>query len=283
MLKILSIKYGSISVLFLILGILSFSVHSRAKESDKNNLSNLPSKPRSEKEILELVSISDGKQTITLPLRVFIINDLQLEKREVKMKTWITPKEIADTILPEINRIWKPAGIQWELESIIVQPSAKLTNKAEHIQYIQNSVRTAKKQRFPERTIKIQELCGKQNQHPKIHNLYFFPYLGQTYQGFARMRGNTAYLGVWTDKYSKGKQPPKKALLTEPEPMQRGSLGRTAAHELGHNLGLIHPDKPTQKIFNRVMGGRKQGYQLTGEEIKIARSFALKRAKNITN
>ncbi len=36
--------------------------------------------------------------------------------------------------------------------------------------------------------------------------------------------GNQAVIGVWTDKPSRGKKPPVKTLLVEPEPMKVGSL-----------------------------------------------------------
>ena len=81
-------------------------------------------------------------------------------------------------------------------------------------------------------------------------------------------------VGVWTDKPSGGRQPPVKALLVEPEPMRVGSLARTIAHELGHNLGLAHPDKDEAGAVGRLMGGGKQGYGLTAAEIAIARATA---------
>jgi hypothetical protein len=63
--------------------------------------------------------------------------------------------------------------------------------------------------------------------------------------------------------------------------MKLGSLARTAAHELGHNLSLHHSDKNTQTELKRLMGGIDQGYRLVPEEIKQARSAALDRARKI--
>ncbi|MGJ8655200.1 MAG: hypothetical protein ACSHX6_02025 [Akkermansiaceae bacterium] len=271
------LKNTTISCLLIAFGFMTLSVFTSVKAT--------PTEPRTETQITKLTTISDDdQQLITLPLRIFIISDLELEKKGVKMTTWLTPEDIEKNIVPEINRIWKPAGIQWVIESIITQPAAETKNRQQDITYIQNSKREpkeAKVKHYPLRTNKIRALCGKENQHPLIHNLYFFPYLGQTYQGFAAMRGNYAIVGSYTDKHNRGLKPPEKALLTEPQPMKRGSIARTSAHELGHNLGLIHPDKPTQKQFHRIMGGKKQGYSLTPEEIKIARKIALARANKI--
>ena len=67
-----------------------------------------------------------------------------------------------------------------------------------------------------------------------------------------------------------------RTLLIEPEPMKVGSLARTIAHELGHNLGLSHPDRSEISPVGRLMGGAKQGYALTPEEIAKARAVARK-------
>ena len=273
------IKYNLIILLFASIAWLSLNASPLENAQPK-----APREPQKEQQIKKLVEVSDDQKNITLPLRIFIIKDLSLNKRGVTMTTWITPEQIEEIIIPEINRIWKPAGIQWVIESINIQNSVDLPTKQQHIEYVQNSVREpkdSKNRRFPDRTKKIKELCGDKNNHPRMQNLYFFPYVGQTYQGFANLRGNNAYLGVYSDKHTKGIKPPEKVLLIEKLPMKRGSLGRTAAHELGHNLGLEHPIKTSQKVFNRIMGGRKQGYNLTPEEITKARAIALKRAKKI--
>jgi hypothetical protein len=78
-------------------------------------------------------------------------------------------------------------------------------------------------------------------------------------------------LGQWTDKPSRGKRPPEKCLLVERGDFKQGSFSRTAAHELGHILGLKHPDAPP---LHRLMGGGNPGNELTDEEKALARKTA---------
>ena len=40
-------------------------------------------------------------------------------------------------------------------------------------------------------------------------------------------------------------------------------------------LGLSHPDKHTQSVFGRLMGGRRPGYTLTSDEITTALSSGM--------
>ena len=88
-------------------------------------------------------------------------------------------------------------------------------------------------------------------------------------------------VGVWTDKPSGASKPPQKFPPREELPFKTGSIARTCSHELGHILLLLHPDKVTQTKFNRLMGGRRDGYALTPEEIALSRRVALERAQSI--
>lgn len=91
----------------------------------------------------------------------------------------------------------------------------------------------------------------------------------------AEAGGNAAdrrnFIGQWSDKTSES---PEKFQLTETHPFKKGSLSRTVAHELGHILGLKHPDKTAQTEFDRLMGGKRPCYKLTTQEIETARQQA---------
>ncbi len=233
-------------------------------------------------DVSELTQIpEDPDGMIRLPLRVHVISGIELERGRTRMSTWITPEDIQGSVLAEINRIWKPAGIEWAIESIMEQPAVEVPNREEAITYIQNAKRDAAGKSDPKRMPLIHAFCDKDNRHPAMHNLYFFPYLGQTSQGNASMGGNFAVVGVWTDKPSRGLRPPEKFALKEEGPFKIGSIGRTCSHELGHNLGLGHPDPAKQTQFGLLMGGKNSGYDLTAEEIALARETAVGRAEKV--
>ena len=142
-----------------------------------------------------------------------------------------------------------------------------------------------------DRTQTIRSLLDPEHQHPTALNLFFFPYVGSTTQGFASLGGppsllinpdggNTAVVCIWTDKPTGGKKPPTKFQLVEKRgKFKIGSIARTCSHELGHNLTLTHPDKATQKAFDRLMGGKRHGYDITPTERE--RIIANGRAKAI--
>lgn len=224
---------------------------------------------------------------IQLPVRFHIVKDVEMEKKGVTMKMWLTPKDVEQTILPEINKIWLPAGIQWAVESIIIEGPGPIPDKEKALRYIAESNRET-----PDRTKRILSLLNQKNRHPVINNLYFVPFVGATSQGFALFGGGSALednsdggsrcvVGVWTDKPSGGIKPPQRFPLSEGMPYKIGSIARTCSHELGHNLLLQHPDKSTQTEFKRLMGGKRSGYDLTAEEILLARRVASGRAKTI--
>lgn len=235
-------------------------------------------------EVLELVKTpaeDEPEGLIQLPLRVHLISELEMEKKGKKMEVWVSPEDFEKKVLPEINRIWEPANIQWVIEEIFVTPVADLPNKDELVTYVENAVREDNQSNSSKRVPYIFQLCSDAPEHKSIQNLYIFPYIGETNQGFASMGGNKAVVAAWSDKSSRAQKAPEKLPLTERPPFKVGSIARTCGHELGHNLNLKHPDKKTQTEFNRLMGGNKPGYELIPEEIKTARKAALKRAEFI--
>ena len=220
-----------------------------------------------------------AETTITLPIRFHITQGANMTVKGQVMETWVQPADLTGPVLAEVNRIWKPAGIQFVVERAQVEALLKPAHFAELIQIVENSKRGEEEVAGSGRTAAIGKLLDPAQRHPSAMNVYLLPYIGATYQGYANLGGNQAVIGVWTDKASRAEKPPVKALLVEPEPMKVGSLARTIAHELGHNLGLVHPDKAEVSKVGRLMGGGKQGYALTEEEIAKARKTAQKHAR----
>ena len=223
--------------------------------------------------------LSAVETTITLPIRFHITQGAKMTVKGQVMETWVQPADLTGPVLAEVNRIWKPAGIQFVVERAQAEALLRPANFTELIQIVENSKRGEEEVAGSGRTSAIGKLLDPAQRHPSAMNVYLLPYIGATYQGYANLGGNQAVIGVWTDKASRAEKPPVKALLVEPEPMKVGSLARTIAHELGHNLGLVHPDKAEVSKVGRLMGGGKQGYALTDEEIAKARKTAQKHAR----
>ena len=219
---------------------------------------------------------SDDEALLTLPIRFHVTLGATMTVKDQKMEVWVQPSELAGPVLKEVNRIWKPANIQFKVERAQVEPLLQPANFAELLKSVENSKRGEEEKPGSRRTENIGKLLDPAQRHPTAINVYLLPYIGQTYQGYANLGGNLVVVGVWSDKFSRGEKPPVKTLLVEPEPMKTGSLARTIAHELGHSLTLNHPDKSIESNIGRLMGGRKQGYGLTPEEVVRARQSARK-------
>lgn len=239
-------------------------------------------------DLLELIDISSSDpDVIRIPIRFHLVQGATMEKKGVSMNMWISEMNVRDEIITEINRIWRPARITWVIESIREVHVPDTPNFVNHLKDITQSNRET-----PGRTKMIMKVIKTSHHHPVIHNLYFFPYIGETLQGFASFGGRLSIpdnpdggtmcvVCAWTDKPSGARKPPHKFDLCEPLPFERGSVSRTCSHELGHNLLLQHPDKETQTITKRLMGGKQKGYGLTPDEVALARSVAYNRISTI--
>ncbi len=230
-----------------------------------------------------LADDGNGEPCLELPIRFHLLSDITMEKAGVQMGMWVTAEDVTDHIVPEMNRIWEPAGIRWVVESVVSEESVDIPNKRTVIENIQESDRTT-----TTFVSEIESLFPLETRHPAILNVNLFPFLGETRQGFAFLGGgwesgipndggNRAYVGVWTDKPSRGVDPPQQFPLTEALPFDIGSIARTCSHEVGHNLRLGHPDTSTQVVFNRLMGGIQHGYVLIEDEIDSSRAVAMNR------
>ncbi len=223
-----------------------------------------------------------SEQTVyKLNLRVHIMKDITvIHSSGLRMDSWVTPEDVTKIIMPEVNSIWKQAGIQWVIESIIEENIVKSDSSEESIAFIANTKRDAEGHSDSDRLPHLYSLMQKQNMSKpeelgkNLFHIYLFPFIGNTSQGNAMRPFHwSTVVGIWTNKFNRGGVPEKTLLTEDHSVLKRGSLSRTIAHEIGHVLSLRHNICKTDCL----MGGKSQGYLLSDEQIERARAAALKR------
>jgi hypothetical protein len=208
---------------------------------------------------------------IELPLEIHLIQNMEMTRRGVVMTNWVTATDIEKTVMPEINRIWRQAGIRWTLVNIKGQPLRDSPERHDLQTAVLNFTR-ASSEDLPQLARPARAVARQNggNDRSQFH-LFVVPYVGRTLQGFAVPSARVSFLGVWTDKPSNGADAPRRVKLTEPEPLFIGSLARTASHELGHLLGLKHDSCTVRCLMGET---RSQGYLLTTRQIETVRAKA---------
>ena len=248
-----------------VLSILLFSTSCNQVDSIDNQ------EPDSETEI------ESQLENINLNLRVHLMqSEPWVHPTGTEMSSWVTPSDIENIVIPELNRIWEQARITWNIESIIEEEIFKYDGYESSIEFIINTKRDEDGRSDPNRLPPLYYLMQPKHRssaselNSNLYHIYLFPFIGNTSQGNAmRNFGYHSVVGVWTNKFNYGGIPEKTYLKEDPNNFVRGSLSRTISHELGHVLQLRHTCNPC------LMGSK--GYNVLSEQIDISRAEALRR------
>ena len=218
---------------------------------------------------------------LELNLRIHIMRDIIIPHPSgIDLYSWVTSDDVKDIIVPEMNVIWGQANIKWVIDSIIDEDVVKGYNYDQSINYIANCVRDAEGHSDPARLVHLYSLMQPQNRSQadeigkNLFHIYIWPFVGNTSQGNAMKSYDChSIVGSWSNKHNKGGTPEKFLLFESHIAFDRGSISRTASHELGHVLNLRHDEC----LADCLMSGGSNGYSLTKVQISEARATAMQR------
>jgi len=186
---------------------------------------------------LRLISLSSGwninwlkieevpreeQEDINLNLRVHIMQTAPwVHGTGVEMFSWVTPDDVNETIIPELNDIYSDTKVVWNVESIIEEPIVEFEGFQDSIDFVINTQRDAEGRSDPDRLPHLYDLMQPENRSTpfeldkNLFHIYLFPFIGSTSQGNAmRPFGYHSVVGTWTNKHNFGGVP-EQTLLTE--------------------------------------------------------------------
>ena len=219
--------------------------------------------------------------SINLNLRVHLIKgDPWVHRSGTAMDSWVTPDDVRDQIIPELNSIWQVAGVVWEVEDVLEEAVVEYDGYLDDIKYIVDSERDDQLgQSDPNRLPLLYNLMQpstrsvEEELDTNLFHIYIFPFIGNTSQGNAmRGFGWHSVVGSWSNKHNGGGLPEKTLLTESKSDFVRGSLSRTIAHELGHVLSLVHDCQGCLMYSS--------GYSFYQYQIDASREEALRRLDN---
>ncbi|MFC7337836.1 hypothetical protein ACFQY0_11660 [Haloferula chungangensis] len=251
----------------------------------------------------------DSRDRIRLPLRVHLIEGAEMVREAAKPGGEATrtvmemPLSIEDAtqIMKQVNEIWAPAGIEWitnpamggggimaekagggRLSKTETQKLAQLVVARDRKSKLNYMSKVYPALADPAKNESINPDGSLNQDVPRMYHLYLFPYIGQTLQGTASISGTIAVVGVYSDKKPNKNGFPKlrpsvvsgksRPLLSPENFPEDGALSATIAHELGHNLSLLHFDEGME---DNLMKGHVK-LRLSPAQIKQARAQARK-------
>ncbi|MCB9066185.1 MAG: hypothetical protein H6629_00055 [Calditrichae bacterium] len=126
-----------------------------------------------------------SEQPILLEISFHIASDLEMVKDGLRMKSWISEKDIREVVLPEVNRIWQFANIQFQIEQITIDKTTNPPNKSGLIAGIVSAERDENGKSDSKRIKKLNKLFNYDPVKPSLIHIFLVPYLGEASQGNA--------------------------------------------------------------------------------------------------
>ena len=137
-----------------------------------------------------------GESLLTLPIRFHLTEGAQMNLKGQAMDMWVTPEDIELRVLPEVNRIWQSARIQFVIERCEQESLLSPPDRDALIRTVEQSKRGDEEDRNSGRIASITKLLDPAQSHPSALNVYLLPFIGSTYQGYATLGGKQAVIGV---------------------------------------------------------------------------------------
>lgn len=228
----------------------------------------------------EYIPDQTALRPMVVPLHVHFVRGMDIDRDGRHLTNWLRREDVEAT-MPAINAIWGQASIVWELASSDEVEVGTLPERQHWIDTILTTDRLSPRAEMSARNAVLERMGDRLSVGESRFDVFVVPYLGWTISGETAVgRGGRTYvfLSAWTDNVMaliakpapRGLTALKRAIPLEPASLiGERSLSRTAAHELGHALGLQHHTCERECL----MGGTiSSGVRLTPYQIKRARS-----------
>lgn len=188
-----------------------------------------------------------ASEFLVIPLRVHVLTAGDLPELDCKL----TDDDVR-RIVGKVNKVWRPAGIHWGLETIVREPAARL-----------DRFKTGREEggRKPASLGLFRVLMPKESRAEEGLNVYYIH----------KFSVNGVYLG---DRVAFVQETAK---LREVEGGIDEPIPRVTAHELGHSLGLPHRQARTN-----LLASGTTGTTLNADEVAKAREKAKKTPGTLT-
>jgi len=220
--------------------------------------------------------------TFTLNVTVHLVPNFNVTRLGQNLDSWVSERDFVG-VFQDMNEIYRSTGIQWQgqvkthtcvgLGTCTSRPvetsSGTFTPSCAKQVLAQTDYRASRSNAILVRNAVYSQLDPAGMNIHEFH-AWMLPYNGQTSQGRANREqgwGNALTMGIWTDKNG----PLRKRALTGGWYTEQGSIAKTLAHELGHQLGLGH-GAPATRLMQSA--GLPQDVAFTSADLSTVRQIA---------